>query len=375
MNKVNTTPVTIASDIDVYAIGLGKNSDINPTELNSLATPGRFFHVNQNLSGKMYFQLEKYYTQIFMDLVGTSSVHDPMYDIMPGQTHQIEFDVLRGDVSVLVVLYDWQGKRLPFYCLSPRDEIVDPSTLPPGYQIRTGATELARFVEFRFPPKNPQRYSGRWKVIIKHPKQVYMGMPQDTNRRSHHKAKGIGFLPPDSIDYPTSLPYGIAIGVGSNFRMLPMVSPGPIHTGEPILLASFITEADLPVTDCDVTVEIQSPQGLTRTIQLNDDGLHADGDAQDGEYAHLFTHTHVPGTYHCKFKAIGRSRDGEPVLREALRDKAVLKWKPEKPQKDTDACDWEACCRELLQEIRELKRIIQKAGSKSRPTLKKQLSD
>lgn len=361
LNIANTSPITIPSDIDVYTVGLGRSSDISPAQLNGLASPGNFFHVDQDLWGHNYFQLEKYYTQIFMDIVGTSSVIDPMYWIPPGQVHEIEFDVLRGDVNALIVLYDWEGMRLPFYCLSPRGEIIDPAVIPQGYQIRAGATNKARFIEFKMPMKEPDRYAGRWKVIVEHPKHVCMGMPHHKGDKTHYKDENIGFLPPDCKEYPQPIQYGVAIGVGSNFRMRPFVTPGAVYIGEPILLTVLISEAGLPVTGCNVIVEAISPNGATWTLQLLDDGTHSDGDSDDGEYAHIFTHTYMAGTYHFHFKAVGKSRDGEPVVREAVRDKAVLRRISEETM-DRDKPDAsEECCKELLKEIHTQTRLLERA--------------
>ena len=284
LNTVTTSQITVPSDIYVYSVGLGRSSDISPVQLSSLARTGNFFHVDQDLTGDKYFQLEKYYTQIFMDIVGLSPVHDPMYWIEPGQVHEIEFAVLRGDVYAFIVLYDWQGMRLPFHCLSPRGEIVDPSIIPTGYQLRAGATSQARFVELKMPMKEPERYAGRWKVIIEHPKQVCEGIPCS-------KGEEIGFLPHECKEYPNPVLYGVAIGVGSNFRMMPFVTPAPVYVGEPILLTALISEAGLPLTGCNVIVEATSPSATTWTQQLLDDGTHSDGDADDGEYAKIFTRT------------------------------------------------------------------------------------
>ena len=90
-----------------------------------------------------------------MDLVGTASVTDPMYTIAPGQRHEIEFDVLPGDVEALVVLFDYEGMRLPFYCLSPSGEIIDAGLIPPGYQLRSGWTPQTRFLTFKMPALDP----------------------------------------------------------------------------------------------------------------------------------------------------------------------------------------------------------------------------
>ncbi|MCX5199351.1 choice-of-anchor D domain-containing protein [Streptomyces sp. NBC_00249] len=321
-----TQPMPHPAGVQTYAIGLGKSGDVDTRQLTVLAdgNPNHVFRVDTDLTGMRYFQLEKYFTQIFMEIVDTSSVLDPMYTIAPGDTHEIEFDVLRGDVSALVVVYDHEGMRLPFFCLSPAGEMIDPSTVPPGFQLRFGATPQTRIIEFKVPQKEPERYAGRWKIVVQHPKKVCYGTPPE-------KPANPGFLPDECRRYTKPVLYGVAIGVGSNFRMVPLVTPAPVYAGDPILLTAFVSEAGLPVTGCEVRVEVTRPDGSTATLDLYDDGGHDDGEADDGEYAVSFPHTTVPGIYHLRFTAVGRSRDGEPVRREALRDKTVLSKTGEEP--------------------------------------------
>ncbi len=231
--------------------------------------------------------------------------------------------------------------RLPFWCLSPLGEIVDASIVPPGFQLRSGFASEARFLEFKMPPNQPNRYAGTWTVVIQHQGRVCFGTPQskphtDTSTKATHTATATasthsvvttkippGFLPRECKPTKDPVLYGIAIGVGSNFRMQPYVQPGAVYVGDPILLTAVITEAGLPVIGCKVTVTATSPTNDVWTMKLFDDGAHSDGGPSDGEYANNFTHAYEAGTYHFVFHATGYSRDGQPVVREVMRDKVV----------------------------------------------------
>lgn len=349
---VSTSPFTRPAGIEIYVVGVGTTGQVDPTQLSALAgDPGHVFRVDQELTGTHYFQLEKYFTQIFMDIVGTASVLDPMYWISPGDKHEIDFDVLRGDVNALVVIYDFEGKRLPFWCISPQGEILDPLSIPPGFQLRAAATNEARVVEFKMPLNEPDRYAGRWKVVVEHPGKVCFGMPPA-------KRDNIGFVSKKCRGSKVPVLYGIAIGVGSNFRMAPFVTPAPVYVGDPILLTALVSEAGLPVTGCTVTVEATAPGGATSSQTLFDDGAHADGGRHDGEYANTFTHSFVPGVYHFKFTTVGTSRDGEPVVREAVRDKPVLARDPVPP--DGHGRDGVDCCDELLKTLRKQTALLER---------------
>jgi hypothetical protein len=357
---VATTAMPKPAPIKIYAIGVGRDSEIDATQLGALVTSAQnLFRVDQDLTGTRYFQLEKYFTQIFMDLVGTASVTDPMYSIAPGQRHEIEFDVLPGDVEALVVLFDHEGRRLPFYCVAPNGELLDANRIPPGYQLRPGWTPQTRFLTFKMPLLEPKRYAGRWKVVIEHQGQVCFGPPAERSDRR-------GFLPKECRPEKNPVLYGIAIGVGSNFRMAPFVSPGPVYVGDPILLSAIVTEAGLPVLGCTVTVAATSPSGGSGTLSLFDDGAHADAAASDGEYANWFSQTFAAGTYHFVFRAIGFSRDGQPVVREAARDKVVLDRQP--PGGDGDGGHGrDNCCKELIERVDKQIRLLEEIDREKRP--------
>src|SRR5438034_11257525 len=128
------------------------------------------------------------------------------------------------------------------------------------------------------PAKEPGRYAGRWKVVVQHRGMICRGHPDPESKQP-------GFLPRDCGGTKDPQLCGIAIGVGSNFRMFPFVTPCPVYVGDSILLTALVSEAGLPVTGCSVTVEATSPGGSVWNLTLSDDGMHLDGGPDDGEYA------------------------------------------------------------------------------------------
>jgi hypothetical protein len=91
-------------------------------------------------------------------------------------------------------------------------------------------------------------------------------------------------------------------------------------------------------------------------MKLFDDGAHSDSGANDGEYADNFTHAYEAGTYHFLFHATGYSRDGQPVVREAMRDKVVQ-------QKTTTGGGGNGgdkdCCDKLLRAINQQTKLLE----------------
>ncbi|QMU58319.1 MAG: choice-of-anchor D domain-containing protein [Boseongicola sp.] len=312
-NFIDTEPYAPPGDVDIYGIGLGTGENIDTMQLASISSAaGGYYGTVDPTSPDTLFQLMKFYTQIYMDLVDTSTIEDPKTTIQAGEKHAYEFDVLRGDVSGMVVVYDLDGLRVPFWLETPLGEIVDPSTIPADFALRAGATEASRFVEFQLPAKEPKRYAGRWKLIVQHDGRVCRGTPdaRETQR--------MGFLPEKCGDSKKPVDYGFAIGVGSNFRLQAYLSAGSVNVGDPITMTAVPTEAGLPVLGCTVTVDVRAPNGQEWTgITLSD------GAVPDGEYAGVFTPTAQAGSYTFKFRATGYSRDGEPVKREVVRAKYV----------------------------------------------------
>jgi len=333
--KVATNPFAPPSDVKVYAVGLGVGQDIDLHQLQILSSgAGGQFLVADPTQPAVAFQLMKYFTQIFMDIVDFQTISDPSYVIFPGQTQIVEFDLLRGDVGALVVVYDLNGVRVPFFLESPKGEIVDAAFVPPGFQLRSGFTHTSRFLDFVLPSGEPDRYAGRWKVIFKHDGFACQGDPNVGEK------KELGFRGSKCRRSRSPIPYGIAIGAGSNFRLQPYVTPGPVKVGEPILLTGVVSEAGVPVLDCVVTVEATAPNGQSFSLTLKDDGAHSDGAADDGEYAATFTNTAVAGSYVFTFRATGYSHDKEPVVREAVLSKYVEgQVKPPPPRCSDDCCE------------------------------------
>jgi hypothetical protein len=82
----------------------------------------------------------------------------------------------------------------------------------------------------------------------------------------------------------------------------------------------------------------------------------------------------VDGVYHFTFRAEGRSREGRTVVREAIRDKEVLRKGPppggngnDRPGNDLpNDGKGDECCEKLLESLREqtelLRRIAQERG-------------
>ncbi len=340
---------TPGNDIKVYGVGLGQPGQVDGNALDAMSTAtGAHYAGVVDLTGKDFFLLEKYFTQIFMESAGLSQIADPFYTINPGDTHVHEFDIFPGDVNAMVVVYDQDGLRLPFYVVSPKGEVLSGTSLPPGFSIRFHSTDTARFADFFFPHKEPDRYAGRWQVIIKHDKRICRGNIEGDN-------VGPGFTPKKCSRYDKPVNYGIAIGAGSNLRMQPYVEPGTKYIGESIRLTAVVSEAGLPVRNSQVSVAVKSPTGQAFSLKLHDDGLHNDGADDDGEYANLFTQTFVAGVYQLTFRAEGMQAS-RPYVRESYRTKTV--YDKRRPNGDGGGSG-DDCCRRLVRILTRQEKLLE----------------
>ncbi|MDX2262907.1 MAG: VWA domain-containing protein [Gemmatimonadales bacterium] len=355
LGEGSTNAVGVPPDVRLYGVGIGDAVDTGRLAQLCPTTGGQFLHVH-DFAGLDFFKLEKHFTQIYMATVDLAQITDPTFVIQPNATHEHPFVLLRGDVTIMAVVYDRDGVRLPFWLRSPQGELVELTSIPPGFQIRPGITTSARFMEVRLPQGEPQRYAGQWHVVVRHDgQQCYApGVPgasawtgdQPSGLGTTHAAVGgggFGFTStrckPNTKD---PVMYGIALGAGSNFRMFPFLEPGVVSVGDPIRLNALITEFTLPVPGCTVTVDITAPDGTVRTVTLADDGVHDDGAVDDGDYGGHFLHTHQEGMYEFLFRAYGTSRDGESVTREATLSKYVEGREklvpPERPGSKAECC-------------------------------------
>jgi hypothetical protein len=95
-------------------------------------------------------------------------------------------------------------------------------------------------------------------------------------------------------------------------------------------------------------VSARAPNGTEYPLTLLDDGQHHDDAANDGTYGAQFTPTDQEGTYEFTFRATGRSRDGEPVRREAVRSKYIEGRTPLVPPGDSGSTTFRDCCERVI---------------------------
>jgi hypothetical protein len=87
---------------------------------------------------------------------------------------------------------------------------------------------------------------------------------------------------------------------------------------EPVTLTAELIYDSNSYSDANVTAVIVRPDG-NETVTLFDDGLHNDGNSNDGIYANTFVNTAIEGQYKIIATASGRNPFGEPFIRETSK--------------------------------------------------------
>ena len=79
-----------------------------------------------------------------------------------------------------------------------------------------------------------------------------------------------------------------------------------------------------PISGAEVVANVERPNGSTSSLTLYDDGLHGDGQANDGVYANVFSNTSLSGSYNVTVQAEGTSPLAGNFIREKLLSFHIL---------------------------------------------------
>ena len=130
---METTPAYVADvtgsiDDQVFAIGLGQPSDINPAALTALTNgTGGYVNVTGDMSVDERFLLAKYYLQILAGVTNDQVVLDPDGYLRPGDTVKVPFDLTSADISSDVILLTPFPDAIDFTVVAPSGAVLSPT--------------------------------------------------------------------------------------------------------------------------------------------------------------------------------------------------------------------------------------------------------
>lgn len=113
--------------------------------------------------------------------------------------------------------------------------------------------------------------------------------------------------------------YSAITFIETNLSVIVGINKESYVPNEPIALAAYVQDNETPLSRVNVTAIISRPDGTNSTIQLYDNGLHNDNQADDGIYVNVYTGTNISGKYYITISANGIIRN-ESFKRKAFKN-------------------------------------------------------
>lgn len=192
--------------------------------------------------------------------------------LVPGNTamHQVIID---GSIGQALFLLSWKDGGMNITLVAPDGEVYDASTTNPNavYFEDSNASSSGFIIQ------NP--LVGVWNITVVNPST----------------SKGKIAL----IGEGTALnnPYSVTIFGDSTIILTGNAYPSSANSTQPVLLTAKLFDGSVEIINASVTAFITDPSSNLTSLTLFDDGLHNDGNANDGVYANTFTQTEQNGIY------------------------------------------------------------------------------
>ena len=307
----------IASNIAVYALGLGYGSGINEEILSNLAdATGGTFRVT---SDELIFR--KFFIEILAGALDWAVVVDPVGELGRDENVLVPVTIGVDETSSTFTAY-WErfDNAIDFTLISPSGTVITPSNATPNTQIRFGKHPRYAFYQLDFPLEGSLagEWAGQWKMKLSGTNHISSGqkarysasafaeggakLDVSLGEVAHIAGKAIPIkvclmkdgkpLSGAQIDVHCDAP---AVSVAN------VLNRGKVSLNE--LKKNALISRD-PISLVDQKLQILTkqagkdilPRKMTK-FMLFDDGKHGDGKVRDGVYAASFTDNKTPGSY------------------------------------------------------------------------------
>jgi len=186
---------------------------------------------------------------------------------------------------------DWSGSKLNLTLIDPMGTGIDPIVVAHNPNMKYNASSDSQYYII----DNPA--SGNWTVQV-----------QGTN------CLNIG-------DEYTIQVFGTT---NDNISLGLYLDRDAYLTGQEVKISTSIYEVATPIIGATVTTEVEGPGG-NHQLMLYDDGLHNDGQKNDGLYANIFSNTDVEGLYNFTVTVSGTKIHGGTFSRIAQKSVFITK--------------------------------------------------
>jgi hypothetical protein len=307
--------VTGSIDDQVFAIGLGEPSDIDPASLTALTNgTGGYVNVTGDLSVDERFLLAKYYLQILAGVTNDQVVLDPDGYLQPGDTVKVPFDLTSADIGSDVILLTPVPDAVDFTVVAPSGAVLSPTASGVTF-VKGAQVAYYRFTLPQVDPGGNQDWAGTWVAVLELDRRVFQAY---LNKLESSDLKAYEFV------IKHGLRWVIEVHSRSNVRFTAQLEQSSTKPGALMTVTATVNEMQIPVGKDRVKVyaEITTPSGP--------DTLVLDA-VEDGVFVGTYTAKDY-GIYMFRTIADGTTLRQEHFTREQLLSGAV--YIPGKPNDD-----------------------------------------
>ena len=301
---VTDPPVTdaIAGFSDsVYAIGLGRETDVSAATLGAIAN--YMLITGDTTTAEQTFRLTKYFIQILASVSRTAIVVDPQGDLLLGAEHRIPFTLTEADVSADVIVLSPGAPLIEMSLEAPDGTVIDDSSGSPNVAFFQGRHDA--YYRFGLPavPGSGGTHAGKWTAVLRLAKKNVGSVREDKRVRAGLAARG-------------SVPYSLVVQSYSNLTLDVQTHPTAAAPGDSIKLTALLKQYDVPLEHrARVEVEVSEPGGGLARVDLDE--------TAPGRFEGVYA-TSLTGVYTLRFRAAGIAHGSQFFEREETRTAAVF---------------------------------------------------
>ncbi|MEZ8220061.1 hypothetical protein GG496_000228, partial [Candidatus Fervidibacteria bacterium JGI MDM2 JNZ-1-D12] len=258
-------------------------------------------------------ELEQIWREIIGAAIGERPILASSFSIKQGETRE-QIIPVDSSQEVLVAGITWSGSLVKLNLIRPDGTVVDP--FDPSVEYNSGSD----FEIYRV--HNPM--PGQWTARIEGIETAGIGTQVKLTVATVTPLFAEAFPVKTTYSKGEAIVVAISLFEGSNPVIGAQVEVKITKPGGKIsktrILSSEKMERDSKGRIPKLAINVLNRQAGTfdDTLPLFDDGLHNDGDANDGVYANVYSATNVEGTYIFNITAIGKDFQGFDFRRELL---------------------------------------------------------
>ena len=302
--------VTPLIDDQVFAVGLGTATELDPAALNEICNNhGGYLLLTDRLDSDDTFKLAKYFLQIQAGVNNEDIVVDPDGFVAPGQKVRIPFQLSEADISADAIALMPAQNVIDVAVETPQGDLVDDSNVGSFPTVTKVERPNLTYYRMTLPVDDGgtvDAHTGTWHLVLTvDPKgyKRYLASLGDGNQKERY----------DTIAH--GVRYTGLVHSFSNLRLACTLAQDSYEPGATMLLRSRLTEYAQPLpTTASVQAVVTAPDGSTSSVPLAPVG---------GGVYEAGLPVMLPGIYHFLVSADGRTSRGTPFTRQQVLTGAV----------------------------------------------------